>query len=72
MCAVTKVADASGLVTPTLSQLAQTKSVVKNNYTKRKGSKVIILTGIKQKENNKQNNNNNNTKKQKQNMAKSG
>ena len=54
MCAVTKVADASGLVTPTLSQLAQTKSVVKNNYTKRKGSKVTILTGIKQKTKRKQ------------------
>ena len=50
MCAVTKVANASGLVTATLSQLAQTISVVKNDYTKRKGAKVTILTCIKQKE----------------------
>ena len=50
MCAVTKVANASGLVTATLSQLAQTISVVKNNYTKRKNAKVTILTCIKQKE----------------------
>ena len=49
MCAVTKVANASGLVTATLSQLAQTISVEKNNYTKRKGDKVTILTCIKQK-----------------------
>ena len=49
MCAVTKVANASGLVTATLSQLAQTMSVEKNNYTKRKGDKVTILTCIKQK-----------------------
>ena len=40
MCALTKVANASGLVTATLSQLAymQTTGVVKNNYTKRKGA----------------------------------
>ena len=49
MCAVTKVANTSGLVTATLSQLAQTISVEKNNYTKRKGDKVTILTCIKQK-----------------------
>ena len=60
MCAVTKVANASGLVTATLSQLAQTISVVKNNYAKRKGAKVTILTCIKQKKNkeNKEQNNN--------------
>ena len=50
MCAVTKVANASGLVTATLSQLAQTISVVKNNHTKRKGAKVTILTYIKKKQ----------------------
>ena len=51
MCAVTKVAKASGLVTAMLSLLRYTVSVVKNNYTKRKGAKVTILTCIKQKEN---------------------
>ena len=60
MCAVTKVAKASGLVTAMLSQLTYTISVVKNNYTKRKGAKVTILTCIKQKENNKNQKNDDN------------
>ena len=41
MCAVTKVANASRLVTATLSlAFRQLISVVKNNYTKRKGAEV--------------------------------
>ena len=51
MCAVTKVAKASGLVTAMLSQLTYTISIVKNNYTERKGAQVTILTCIKQKQN---------------------
>ena len=58
MCAVTKVAKACGLVTAMLSQLTYTISIVKNNYTKRKGAKVTILTCIKQKENKEENNKN--------------
>ena len=57
MCAVTKVAKASGLVTAMLSQLTYTISVVKNNYTKRKGAQVTILTCIKQKQNKEENKN---------------
>ena len=58
MCAVTKVAKASGLVTAMLSQLTYTISVVKNNYTKRKGAQVTILTCIKQKQNKEEKNKN--------------
>ena len=68
MCALTKVANASGLVTATLSQLAQTISVVKNNYTKRKGAKVTILK--KRKENKEQNNNKTEQKRRQQNKTK--
>ena len=54
MSTVTKLAKASGLVTAMLSQLTQTVSVEKNNYTKRKGAKVTILMCIKQKTRRKQ------------------
>ena len=41
MCAETKVANASRLATATLSlTFRQLISVVKNNYTKRKGAEV--------------------------------
>ena len=69
MCPVTKVANDFGLVTAKLSQLAQTIIVVKNNYTKRKGAKVTILTCVKQKRKENKEQNNNNNKKQ-PNMAK--
>ena len=72
MCAVTKVADASGLVTATLSQLAQTISVVKNNYTKRTDAKVTILTCIKQNTKRKQRTKQQQQQQKQQNMAKSG
>ena len=76
MCAVTKVAiNASRLVTATLSlAFRQLISVVKNNYTKRKGAEVTSwrVLNKKQKENKEQQKTTNKTKDNEQNMAKSG
>ena len=65
MCAVTKVANASRLVTATLSlAFRQLICVVKINYTKRKGAEVTSwrVLNKKQKENKEQQKTTNKTK----------
>ena len=55
MCAVTKVANASRLATATLSlAFRQLISVVKNNYTKRKGAEVTSWRVLNKKQQTKQ------------------